>query len=410
MLNRSIENIPKNRISPLAAIVKNLAKYNPTQESSLNFDSESPEPARFSEIDEVTIVKLAAWFSPTIDEDPVRWIRLMDVLGRRSPQVRKMLTDSLEPLLSSLKSKQVNQTLNKLDWVPPELESYLQSNRQSKEARMALLKLYSQQAAAGSETAIAEIIRFCEDASQDVAKHASWKVLEFSRDRRVISVAILLPILSHSKRTRVRQNCLQAILEQVKAKRVFPDEITQVFQAIGHETDPEILQVAYQLGLAAIWHHPSGDRCLELPIADAVFELTRFTLKTAPRMTLDMLTNTVFFALNQIVLLEDKRLIPGLTECTRLALLRMELRGKIDNLTVTRLLNHLGKFDSQFLEAIVQKDVLNSGRMLPVENLQALVVAVCHNQGTMSPLLDQMLQNESVPHETKSRILRERNL
>ena len=410
LLNRSIENIPKNRLAPLAATVKNLAKYTPTQESSLNFDGESPEEVGFSAIDEATIVKLAEWFSPIIDDDPVGWARLMDVLGSRSPQVRKMLTDSLEPLLSSLKSKQVNQTLNKLDWIPPQLESYLQSNRQSKEARMALLKLYCQEAAAGSETAMTEIIRFCEDISQDVAKHASWKVLEFSRDRRVISVATLLPILSLSKRTRVRQNCLEAILEQVKAKRVSPDEITQVFQEIGHETDPEILQAAYQLGIAAIWHHPSGDRCLELPIADAVFELSRFTLKTAPRMTLDMLTNTVFFTLNQIVLLEDKRLIPGLTECTRLALLRMELRGKIDNLTVTGLLNHVGKFDPQFLEAIVQEDVLNSAKILPVVNLQALVLAICHNQGTMSPLLDQMLQNEKVPHETKSRILRERNL
>ena len=90
------------------------------------------------------------------------------------------------------------------------------------------------------------------------------------------------------------------------------------------------MQVAYQLGIAAIWHYPSGDRYLELPIADAIF---------------------VF---NQIVLLEDKRLIPGLAECTRLGLLRMDIRGKIDNLMVTGLLNDIGKFDSQFLEAIVQ--------------------------------------------------------
>jgi len=57
-----------------------------------------------------------------------------------------------------------------------------------------------------------------------------------------------------------------------------------------------------------------------------------------------------------------------------------------------------------------RSNVLNSAKMLPVANLQALVVAISHNQGTMSPLLDQMLQNEKVPHETKSRILRERNL
>jgi hypothetical protein len=113
--------------------------------------------------------------------------------------------------------------------------------------------------------------------------------------------------------------------------------------------------VAYQLGIAAIWHHPAGNRGLELPIANAVFDLTRFTLKTAPKMTLDMLTHTIFFVFNQIVLLEDKRLIPGLTECTRLGLLRMDIRGKIDNMMVTGLLNDLGKFDPQFLEAIVQE-------------------------------------------------------
>jgi hypothetical protein len=54
--------------------------------------------------------------------------------------------------------------------------------------------------------------------------------------------------------------------------------------------------------------------------------------------------------------------------------------------------------------------VLNSAKLSPIANLQALVVAISHNQGTMSPLLDQMLQDEKVPHETKSRILRERNL
>jgi len=38
----------------------------------------------------------------------------------------------------------------------------------------------------------------------------------------------------------------------------------------------------------------------------------------------------------------------------------MDIRGKIDNMMVTGLLNDLCKFDPQFLEAIAQEDVLNS--------------------------------------------------
>lgn len=406
LLNRSIDKILKNRISTLAKILNNLADISlqPNQDIALKQED-------FSEINQTMIVQIAEWVSPIIYQEPVDLIPVMDALGMRSLQVREILADLLPPLLNSLKSESANQILKKLSWIPLSLESYLENHRQSKEARIALLKLYYQQLESDdSQDRITEIVQFCLDVSQDVAKEAAWKVLELTRAKKIISVAALLPILTQAKPIVVRQNCLQAIVEQVNLKQVSSEEIARVLAAIAQETAPQVLQLAYKLVTAAIWNHPSGDRYLELPIAEAIFSLTRSIVKTAPQMTLDMIANAAFISFNQMVLLEDKRLISGLTECTRLLLSSVDIRSKIDSLIITGLLNNLGKFDSQFLETIVQEDVLNSAKILPVGNLPALVVAISNNQGKMSPLLDLMLQSEKVPHETKSRILRERNL
>ena len=62
-------------------------------------------------------------------------------------------------------------------------------------------------------------------------------------------------------------------------------------------------------------------------------------------------------AFNQIGLLEDTRLIPELTECSRQLLRAVDIRGKIDKLVVTGLLNTLAKFDPQLLAKMVQEGV-----------------------------------------------------
>ncbi|WP_233258688.1 hypothetical protein [[Phormidium] sp. ETS-05] len=196
----------------------------------------------------------------------------------------------------------------------------------------------------------------------------------------------------------------------MNAQAVTPAEIAQVLAAISQETAPEVLQLAYKLTTAAIWNHPGGEKTLEWEIASAIFGLTRSVVATAPGMTVDSIANGAITAFNQIGLLEDTRLIPELTECSRQLLRAVDIRGKIDKLVVTGLLNTLAKFDPQLLAKMVEEDLETNGQILPIANQQALVVAISHNQGYSSPLLDLMLAHPRVSEETKSRILQQRHL
>jgi hypothetical protein len=88
----------------------------------------------------------------------------------------------------------------------------------------------------------------------------------------------------------------------------------------------------------------------------------------------------------------------------------VDISGKIDKLVVTSLLNDLGKFDPDLFSRMIREDWVRDDKILPVANQQALVVAIANNQGKMSPLLDPLLEDPQVAEETKTRILRDRNL
>ncbi|MEB3826258.1 hypothetical protein [Phormidium sp. CCY1219] len=394
LVKRDILQIAENRISTLAMMVRQLGKQ--------GWETTAK--------DEEWAVKLGEWIQPVIDSHPVEWIGALDALAVRSPGVQTQLSEVLQRAIASLKPKKINLILKKLAYIPPAIVPYLQQNRQSKECRIALLKLAQQEAEAGSSEAVTEIIAACADVSQDVAKDASGMLWELARQQQAIAVESLLPILANSRIIGVRQNCFQAILERVNAKVVSPAQIVTVFEAIATETAPEILQLAYKLTTAAIWNHPSGERMLELPIANAAFALTRRIVGHVPQKTIDAIGNIAMITFNQMVLLEERQLIPELTECTRLLFRSVDIAGKIDKLVVTGLLSHLAKFDSELLSAIITEDWTRDNKILPIANQQALVVAISNNEGKMSPLLDRLLADPSVPEETKTRILRDRNL
>ncbi|WP_254566700.1 NACHT domain-containing NTPase [Oscillatoria sp. HE19RPO] len=394
LVNRDISNLADNRISTLAMLLRALAKAG----------EESPE------LEESWTVQLTEWIHPLIETYPVELIGVLGTFAVWSSQVRTQLATILEQAVQSLAPKQTNLILKKLSYIPPEIAPYLQQNRQSKEARTALLKLHWQQAKLGTTEAIQEIVKACADVSQDIAKEASGMVLELVQNQQAVPLESLLPLLANSRVIRVRQNCMQAILEQVNTQKVTPAQIIQVFQAIAQETTPEVLQLAYKLTTAAIWKHPSGTRRLELPIAEAIFSLTQTVIPHAPQPTIDRIAHIAMIAFNQMVILEDRRLIPQLIDCTRLLFRSVDISGKIDKLVVTSLLNDLGKFDPDLFSRMIREDWGRNDKILPVANQQALVVAIANNQGKMSPLLDQLLEDPQVAEETKTRILRDRNL
>jgi hypothetical protein len=82
----------------------------------------------------------------------------------------------------------------------------------------------------------------------------------------------------------------------------------------------------------------------------------------------------------------------------------------VDKLVITGLLSKLAKFNPDFLGQIVREDFVINNQVLPVANLCAIAMAIVHDQGKNAPLLDEILNNESLPDDVKSRILRERGL
>jgi hypothetical protein len=393
-LSLEVEQILDNRISTLSTILKTLAQV---------------EGDRLT-IDEVLAVQLAQWLRPRLISHPVESIRILDGLAVQFPGVKPILTQGLREIFARTKTRQVNQILKKLHCLPAELAPDLEARQNSKEARIALLKLLRDRAQRGDRESLERTIAFCGDRSQDLAKAASWTVLDLGWKNIGIAIESLLPILRDSPIVVVRQNCLKVILEGVNDFGITPTEIAKVLEVMAEEKSPEVLQGMYQLCTAAIWHHPSGERRVEQAIAKAIFKLTRSVLVQAPQMTVDMMANSAWIAFNQMAFLEERSLIPDLLECTHLLWRAIDVRGKIDKTMVTGLLNQLGKYDPQFLEGLVLEAIGEECNSLPLANWQALVVAIAHNQGKFSPLLDRVIDDPHIPLEVKHRIYQIRDL
>jgi len=105
----------------------------------------------------------------------------------------------------------------------------------------------------------------------------------------------------------------------------------------------------------------------------------------------DMVTKSAFITLNQMVNLEDVRLVPKISECTRALLRLTDISRKLDKLVITGLLNKLAKFNPEFLAQVVQEDFVSDNQVLPVANLCAIAIAIVHDQGKNAPLLDKIL-------------------
>jgi DNA-binding Xre family transcriptional regulator len=387
-----IQSIPTNRLSTLAHLLRTLAG-----------EGTSTVP-----VNPALTLPLVQWFISIVTDNPVELIRAVDAFAIKSAPVQQYFAPQLEPLLSGLPLKQAGQILKKLSYIPPQLDSYLRQNVHSKEVRAALLKRVHQNAERGIPSAISEVIQFCLDESRDVAKDAAWMVLSLAEQHQPIEADKLLAVLQNSPVISVRQNCLKAFIEQVNAKTVTFSSIVKIFQVLAHEKTPEILVLLYKLADTTLWNHPSGNRAVELPIAEAIFQLTESVAQIPQKATLDMVAGSAFLTLNQMILLENELLIPKIASCTRLLLRQVDIRGKLDKLLVTGLLNHIEKFLHSFLEQVVREDFFGGDEMMPVANQQAVILAISHAHGQNAALLDEILHHPQTPEAVKSRLLQER--
>jgi hypothetical protein len=317
LLKIPINSFSKNRIPALSTLLKTLAGEG-QDESPISSD------LKFT---------LAEWVKPITIQYPIELIKAIDSLASNSVSVQQLLGELLEAIIPSLKQKQINQIVNKLINIPEQLEPYLHKTAQFKESRTALLKLYkkrSEMVENNLPSAISQLLKFCLDDSKNVAQNASWIILDFAQSHKPINVMQLLHILTKSPVVGVRQNCLKAFIEIINTGSVTQEQIQTVFQILANERVPEILELLYELVKTAIWNHPSGNRTIDLPILKAAFKLIDLLIECEEKAIVNMTTSQAFIALNQLILLGDKQIIPQIMERSRALLRKIDIRGKID--------------------------------------------------------------------------------
>jgi hypothetical protein len=395
LLKIPIDTIIPSRIALLSTLLRNIGT----------------QVDRKSQVNQDLKLALAQWVVPIVNQHPVELIRAIDALASSCPSVQQLLGQLLEQLLPNLPQNQANPIIKKLSTIPEQLEPYLQQTATSKESRSALLKLYQHQSEHDSSLAISNILNLCLDESRDVALDASWVILALAEQQKPINVHQLLPVLTKSKIVGVRQNSLNALIKAIDAGASLTEpEFLAVFDTLTNDSAPEVIQLLYKLVDCLIWNHPSGSPCISLALAEVAFNLTHKLVTQQSQTTIDMAAQSAFINLNQIANLEDVRLMPKIGECTRVLLRVTDISRKVDKLVITGLLSKLAKFNPDFLGQIVREDFVINNQVLPVANLCAIAMAIVHDQGKNAPLLDEILNNESLPDDVKSRILRERGL
>lgn len=393
---QEIPTIPKNRLSTLVLILRELS---------------SVEQAVVNPITDDVKLALANWIIPHVEQNPVELIRGLDTLAINCPPVEQLLGQILEQILPRLSQPQVIQILAKLDTVPLQIQPFLDKNFDLKESRFALVKLYLHQAQEKSQETIPKLLSLCLDCSVDVARSASWAILNLSEQKIQFDYGSCLQILAKYRVIGVRQNILKALIEQFNIKNIADLKFAQqVFQILDSESAPEVVQQMYLLSDCCIWNHPSGSPQIDSSLTTAVLNLTHRILQENQIQMLNMVAYNAFFSLNQMIKLNEVKDVERIGETTRALLRQVNISRKIDKLMITGLLHKFLKFKADFLERLVQEDLLQASQQLPVANQCAIVIAIANAYGKNSPLLDQLLTTQTTPEEVKSLILRERDV
>lgn len=388
LLKIPTDNITASRISTLVLVFRSLAESNPTINAELQ-------------------VKLVEWITPLINQYPIDIMRGIDILAVKFTSMQPIYGQLLAKTLPILPTKKSQQILAKIKYIPAKIIPYLQDNIASKECRVALLKIYEEQANQDIPEAISKLLQLCRDASREVALDASWAILKLVEQQKTIETADLLNILAaKSPVVGVRQNILQAFITIANTGIVSTADYLEAFQILSPDSAPEVINLLYKLAETSIWNSLNGMRDIDAEIAQAVFNLTQRIVAENNQSMISMITQSAFITLNQMTVLQKTELISLIIISTRNLLRLTDISRKIDKSIVTGLLSKLAKFKDDLLTDIVREDMAQ----LPVANQVAIIVAIAHSQGKNSALLDKILQSNIFPDEVKSRIIRERGV
>lgn len=392
LLKSPLDTIPLNRCSTLSNLFREMAMQ---EDEHLKV---SPE-LRLS---------LAQWILPHVCDRPIELIPMIDALASGAPPIQQLLGQVLSQLIPTLQPQPANLIVKRLNYVPSQLKSYLESTANQKESRKALAKLYSRLAYENkSVEAISELLRLCLDDSREIALDTSQIILTLAENQIPMPVVDFFPILSGARFIGVRHNCLKALIELLKSGfPVTEAELLKLCSMLSNTTVSEVIQPLFKL--IECWVQINNTITPDL--AQATFDLTHQQIQRKTSQFLDSgIAQSALTTLKNIANLEPKSLSTQLGECTR-HLLRVSDINAVNKLFVIGILEKLAKLESTFLSQIVQEDFVRLDGTLPLANMCAVVVAIGYTQGKNSPLLGEMLNSERFPQEVKSLILREQGV
>ncbi|MEH1887637.1 hypothetical protein [Nostoc sp.] len=350
-------------------------------------------------------LSIAQWIFPKIPDSPNETLLILDTLTAVDIQVETLYSQALNDILSTSSQAQVISIIKSLKNIPLALEPYLRANSNYKEIRIALVRVYQRQAIQNnSETAVKYLFALCLDNSRDITLDASAAILDLT-EKLQLSASDFLPIVNNTKISGVRNNCLKSLINIVEnGNNINDTDIVNVCTALINDNSPETLRPLYKL--IECWVQTNNH--ISDTLATVTFELTNRLVSRCGCNLLDAaIAQSTYITLKNIANLEYAHLNTQLGLSVRNLLRHTDVRT-VNILFVIGLLDKIAKIDLDFLVHIVHEDLVTDNGVLPLYNLDAIVVAIFHNQGKYSKLLDEILADERLPLEVKSKIIRER--
>ncbi|MGI2906267.1 NACHT domain-containing protein [Tolypothrix sp. VBCCA 56010] len=390
LLSFSIIDIPANRYPSLFQLVSELAKSK-------------------DELNDEAYDKLAQWILPITDLNLKLSIGMLNVISINSATTEELFWQILENKVLCLNQSEINKYIKNINYIPPQLERYLENTSNHPESRLALIKLYRQNLEdTNSQEALLKLLQLCCDKVRDVALAAIQTVLDSSHNGNYIQFADLLPVISHSKFMGVRQKTMFILKYNIDAGWMLSEvEFLTLYQSLESENAIEIIQPWWQI--IGLW--VDYQRYIPLNVAKSVFTLIKRFINERKEVYLEgAIANISFSILKYFVNIEDANLYTDLCDCTRQLIITSSLTKTVNYVNIIALLARLGRVNQEFFTPIIQEDLVKKDMIIPLINQRIIVAGIVQCQGKNSPLLDEMLNDERFSEDVKNHILREREV
>ncbi len=370
-------------------------------------------------LDEKYQIQLVKWILPIASQNIVKFINTIDRLAHNSPQLKQILGQLLvEQVIEqpTVSQQARNQIIKKLNYVPENIQDYLNRTIEINESRLALSKLYKSQVEEhGRNEYLSKLFELCLDNSENVSLEAARNILVLTKTNRArIELSALVPILLQSNIIDVCLKCLDSAGNIVKAGSYDLDsDICLICDALHNKISCENFNIIEWVQVIKSWYklievYVSFDKKISLDLLDWTINITKLIIGKSENTLNQGIASSAFMTMKNIANLEDGTLMLKLGECTRALLRAVDMDSAGDKSFAIGLLDKISRFNEDFFSTIYKEDFFREGDRLPTQNMKVVVVAILHSHGKNADLLKEMLKDKRICEQVKNVIHQER--